>query len=97
MIDLELVAELWLVENHEYTVTGTSVEGGQQYVSLRNPWAMTEPKNAQGQPLDGVDDGSFKMKLQDFRKQFPWMTVGQPATVVQPSSIQNLLNSLGYH
>jgi hypothetical protein len=49
-----------VVADHAYTVLGTSVEGGQRYVELRNPWAMTEPGS------DGQDDGTFKMKLADF-------------------------------
>jgi hypothetical protein len=49
---------------HVYTVLGTEVKDGKQYVTLRNPWGDTEPGN------DGVDDGIFKLTFADFKKYY---------------------------
>jgi hypothetical protein len=50
--------------NHMYTVTGVSEEDGVQYVHLRNPWGVVEPKG------NGPDDGRFKLTLAEFQKMF---------------------------
>jgi hypothetical protein len=50
--------------DHFYTVLGTSEEGGQKYVQLRNPWGFSEPAN------NGPDDGIFKLPLADFMKLY---------------------------
>lgn len=47
---------------HAYTVMGTSVENGVQYVELRNPWGRSEPTG------NGADDGIFKLDVASFRK-----------------------------
>ncbi len=47
---------------HTYSILGTSEEGGVKYVQLRNPWGSSEPSG------DGVDDGVFNLKLDDFMK-----------------------------
>jgi hypothetical protein len=50
--------------NHGYSVLGTSVEGGQRYVTVRNPWGEGEPRG------DGVDDGVFKLRFEDFLRLY---------------------------
>ena len=50
--------------DHFYTVLGTTEEGGQKYVQLRNPWGFSEPAG------NGPDDGMFKLPLADFMKLF---------------------------
>jgi hypothetical protein len=49
--------------DHTYTVWGTSVEKGVQYVHLRNPWGDTQPGN-------GPNDGIFKIPLSEFMSLF---------------------------
>ncbi|HEY9869700.1 MAG TPA: C2 family cysteine protease, partial [Candidatus Obscuribacterales bacterium] len=53
---------------HEYSVIDYDPET--KLVTLRNPWGEGEPKDANGDPLDGTDDGVFTMTLADFRKHF---------------------------
>lgn len=55
---------------HAYTVLGTSEESGEKFVQLRNPWGKSEHGN------DGVDDGIFKMKLDDFMKLYNSINIG---------------------
>ncbi|MBI5545613.1 MAG: hypothetical protein HY901_17135 [Deltaproteobacteria bacterium] len=55
---------------HAYAVIGTSKEGDELFVHLRNPWGATEPAG------DGVDDGIFKMTVSDFKHRFFAVTVG---------------------
>ncbi len=50
--------------HHAYSVLGTSVENGKQYVTLRNPWGEVEPTG------NGVDDGVFKLDLATFSKLY---------------------------
>jgi hypothetical protein len=50
--------------DHGYSVLGTQVEGAQRYVVLRNPWGEGEPRG------DGVDDGVFRLPLEDFVRLF---------------------------
>jgi hypothetical protein len=57
--------------NHTYAVVGTSVENGEKFVQLRNPWGFSEPDG------DGKDDGTFKLKLQDFMKLFEAVNVNE--------------------
>jgi hypothetical protein len=65
-----------VVDSHAYTVTGVSTDAtGQKYVELRNPWGETEPVGADGKG-DGVDDGKFKMKLQDFCCLYQEVAIG---------------------
>ena len=59
-----------IVRRHAYAVTGTSREGEQLFIHLRNPWGKTEPAG------DGVDDGAFKMTAGDFKRRFFAVTVG---------------------
>lgn len=50
--------------NHGYSLLRTETEGTQRYVVLRNPWGSGEPRN------DGVDDGVFRLTLDDFMKLY---------------------------
>lgn len=50
--------------NHGYSVLKTETEGSERYVVLRNPWGSGEPRG------DGVDDGVFRLKLDDFVKLY---------------------------
>jgi hypothetical protein len=62
---------------HSYTVMATSEENGQRYVTMRNPLGHGEPVDATGAPLDGTDDGIFKMNMENFADNFACITVGQ--------------------
>ncbi len=55
---------------HAYTVLGATVEDGQKYVQLRNPWGSSEAGN------DGKNDGIFKLKLEDFTKLYQGVDIG---------------------
>jgi hypothetical protein len=50
--------------NHGYSVLRTETEGNDRFVVLRNPWGSGEPRG------DGVDDGVFRLPLQDFVKLY---------------------------
>lgn len=50
--------------NHGYSVLGTEQSGSERFVVLRNPWGEGEPRG------DGVDDGVFRLKLDDFVKLY---------------------------
>jgi hypothetical protein len=50
--------------NHGYSLLGTEVEGSERYVVLRNPWGEGEPRG------NGVDDGVFRLKLDEFVKLY---------------------------
>jgi hypothetical protein len=50
--------------DHTYSVFGTSVKNGEQYVQLRNPWGESEPAG------NGRDDGIFELKMSDLMKLF---------------------------
>ncbi|HEY3452567.1 MAG TPA: C2 family cysteine protease [Myxococcales bacterium] len=54
---------------HNYSVLGATVENGEKFVQLRNPWGSSEPGN------DGKNDGIFKMKLADFAKLYMGLNV----------------------
>jgi len=61
------------VGGHAYTVTGCEDDGKQRWVKVRNPWGYFEGNlNAQGKPdpRDTVDDGEFRMPLEDFLKYY---------------------------
>jgi hypothetical protein len=57
-----------LPTKHAYSVIGW--DRATDTVTIRNPWGRRELRDANGKPLDGTDDGVFKMKLADFDKQF---------------------------
>lgn len=50
--------------NHGYTVLAAELEQGQRVVTLRNPWGEGEPRG------DGVDDGVFKLRLDEFQRLY---------------------------
>jgi len=70
-----------LVPGHGYTVLGTSTEEGQRSVLVRNPWGQGEPANAKGMALDGVNDGVFKVRIEDFSQYFSFVAKGGLADV----------------
>jgi len=49
---------------HAYSVLGYQERDGEKYVQLRNPWGNFEPT------ADGVDDGVFWLKFDDFIDRF---------------------------
>jgi hypothetical protein len=57
-----------LPDGHEYSVIGYNENT--KTVTVRNPWGHDEPKNADGTPKDGKDDGIFEMTLDEFHKEF---------------------------
>lgn len=56
---------------HEYTVTGYDPDTGM--VTMRNPWGHDEPVDENGQPRDGVNDGTFTMSYEEFCRTFDWV------------------------
>lgn len=51
--------------SHNYSVLGYERgPNGERYVILRNPWGQSEPQG------DGVDDGIFKMNVENVPRQF---------------------------
>lgn len=86
---------------HVYSVLGAGEQGGDRYVTLRNPWASNEYSNpgyvtdvdrdGDG-ALDG-DDGVFRMKLSDFRQQFRGAWVNDPPP--KPSWMDRVGATLG--
>jgi len=76
-----------IVQQHGYSVTGFDAKTGK--VELRNPYAgssaarFNEPTNVAGVPLDGKNDGRFKMDLADFKKNFGWV---HSAEIAQPKN-----------
>ncbi|MBX9686987.1 MAG: hypothetical protein K2X27_09810 [Candidatus Obscuribacterales bacterium] len=64
-----------LPDGHEYSVTG--YDPVSKTVTIRNPWGNAEPTNPDGTPKDGVDDGVFKMPLDEFKKEFSGVAYSQ--------------------
>ncbi|HEY9785551.1 MAG TPA: C2 family cysteine protease [Candidatus Obscuribacterales bacterium] len=62
------VDDLGIPAGHEYSVVDYNPET--KMVKIMNPWGNGEPVDANGQPLDGVDDGIFELPLSDFKKYF---------------------------
>ncbi len=64
-----------LVGLHAYSVIG--FDPTTDTIKLRNPWNHTELLGKNGKPADGVDDGVFSVKMEDFQKLFSdiaWQT-----------------------
>lgn len=59
---------LGLPSNHEYSIL--KFDTTNREVTMRNPWGSREPRNASGAPLDGKDDGIFKVSLEQFQSNF---------------------------
>lgn len=57
-----------LPTGHSYTVTG--YDPATKMVTVRNPWGSGEPKDKDGKTLDGNNDGTFTMSLDDFYRNF---------------------------
>lgn len=57
-----------LPDAHEYSVI--DYDEASKTVTVRNPWGHSEPTNADGKPKDGINDGVFKMSIEDFHKEF---------------------------
>jgi len=53
-----------LYANHAYSVLGAREEGGQRFVTLRNPWGSSEAGN------DGKNDGIFELPFEKFMHLF---------------------------
>ena len=58
-----------IYSDHTYTVWGTSVENGVQYVHLRNPWGESEPAG------NGKDDGIFKLSMDQFMSLYSGVSI----------------------
>jgi hypothetical protein len=64
-----------LVGNHAFSIL--DYDADKKLVMIRNPWGRQEPEDASGRPLDGTDDGVFKMPLGEFKRKFLYIdTVG---------------------
>jgi hypothetical protein len=80
-----------LVGNHAYTVLGWAVQGGKQYIVLRNPWAMTEPTSLNTYPglMSSLDvtfwppitelnrNGVFALEVESVKNCFAGMGVAK--------------------
>lgn len=66
---------LGIPAGHEYSVVGYNSES--KMVSIRNPWGHEEPTDENGKPRDGINDGIFKVSVQDFQKYFSSVTYTQ--------------------
>ncbi|MGC4121822.1 MAG: C2 family cysteine protease [Myxococcales bacterium] len=60
-----------LVGDHAYTVMGAEEKDGKKFVTLRNPWACTEPTG------NGKDDGVFTLPLETFVKYYDGVGIAQ--------------------
>ncbi len=49
---------------HSYSVLGVGEQVGERFVELRNPWGYGEPDH------DGVDDGVFRLHIEDYARMF---------------------------
>lgn len=56
-----------LPEAHAYSVLDFDAKS--DMITIRNPWGQTEVSDGNG-PRDGVDDGTFKMPLTEFKSTF---------------------------
>jgi len=63
--DKALYTNTGVYPDHSYSIYGYEEKDGVKYVKLRNPWGESEPY-----PGDGVDDGIFSLKLDDFMKLY---------------------------
>ena len=63
--------------SHEFAVIGYDTQSKQ--LIIRNPWGRTEPRDSQGRPKDGVDDGVYRMSLEEVRKTFKRLNVAEKA------------------
>lgn len=66
--DSVLIAD-GIAGGHLYTVLGTEVHNGQQYVILRNPWGTVEPGMNPNDPSTW-GDGIFAVTLDEYRAYF---------------------------
>ncbi|MBN2361338.1 MAG: hypothetical protein JXR83_17935 [Deltaproteobacteria bacterium] len=51
--------------DHSYSILGYAERDGERYVKIRNPWGRSEPY-----PGDGVNDGVFELKFDEFRRLY---------------------------
>jgi hypothetical protein len=57
----------YLVANHAYSVLRIYEEGGQHWVTLRNPWGDTEYQNGNYNNIgNSPNDGVFRIALEDY-------------------------------
>ncbi len=64
-----------LPQGHAYSVTGYDPDT--DTLTLRNPWGRAEWTNEDGQPRDGVDDGTFTMTVEEFHNTFSTVAYGE--------------------
>lgn len=60
---------------HAYSITG--YDPATRTVTVRNPWGSGEPVDADGNALDGTNDGTFQMPLDQFMRNFDRIAYGQ--------------------
>lgn len=73
--------------NHCYSVLGVKKNGENLFVTLRNPWGMSEPAN------NGADDGIFDFPMADFMRLYPTLSLGGGTTPDRqaPAAVTNLV------
>ncbi|PIQ25581.1 hypothetical protein COW36_21295 [bacterium (Candidatus Blackallbacteria) CG17_big_fil_post_rev_8_21_14_2_50_48_46] len=57
---------------HAYSVLAYDAKSDQ--ITIRNPWGSTEVTDASGRVRDGVNDGTFKMPLSEFKATYSMIT-----------------------
>jgi Ca2+-binding EF-hand superfamily protein len=57
---------------HAYSVLDYNAKTDE--ITIRNPWGSTEVTNASGGTRDGVNDGTFKMPLTEFKATYSMIT-----------------------
>jgi hypothetical protein len=68
-----------VVPAHAYSLLRTTVENGQRFVVLRNPWGQQEPG------ADGRNDGVFKFPFDQFLKLYPSVSFTSLAPAPAPA------------
>jgi hypothetical protein len=68
-------SEAYLPSRHEYSVLGYDAKT--RMVTIRNPWGNCEPTDDKGKPIDGKNDGIFKISLDDLVKKFHGVAIAE--------------------
>ncbi|MBF2055541.1 MAG: hypothetical protein IGS03_18985 [Candidatus Sericytochromatia bacterium] len=61
-----------LPRGHAYSILDYDAASDQ--ITVRNPWGSTEVVDENGRVRDGVNDGTFKMSLEEFKQSFDLVT-----------------------
>jgi YD repeat-containing protein len=81
-----------LPTDHAYSVL--DYDGDKKIVTVRNPWGYRELRDEHGHALDGVDDGVFKVSLEDFQKHFAYMAVPSTSEIARTIMAEHMTRAL---